>query len=197
MNKSQQSFRVTSRGGQPTSRPREDTAEVIRENRSRIESMARSNGLLREELLVEQRVSKDNSRRSKEVVDKLHDEGVLFARKIVEEVKKKELIAEQIEQCTQQLAENKKILLNPNGDKNSDLWRKIKEKEAELEKHLQNFNETHSSNKNLRMQINHLRKERSLYDKIYYNLEKDIMKKKEELICLIREVRKKEDEKKK
>jgi hypothetical protein len=47
------------------------------------------------------------------------------------------------------------------------------------------------------MQINHMRKERSLYDKIYYNLEKDIMKKKEELIGLIREVRKKEEEKNK
>ena len=159
--------------------------------------MARSNALLREELLVEQRVSKDNSRRAKEVIEKLHDEGVLYSRKIMEEVKKKELIAEQIAQCTQQLAENKKILLNPTGDKNSALWRRIKEKEAELEKHLQNFNETHSSNKNLRMQINHMRKERSLYDKIYYNLEKDIMKKKEELIGLIREVRKKEEEKNK
>jgi hypothetical protein len=32
-----------------------------------------------------------------------------------------------------------------------------------------------------------LRKERSLYDKIYYNLEMDIMRKKEELMSLIEE----------
>ena len=37
------------------------------------------------------------------------------------------------------------------------------------------------------MQINHLRKERSLYDKIYYNLEMDIMKKKKKLMGLIKE----------
>jgi len=37
------------------------------------------------------------------------------------------------------------------------------------------------------MQINHLRKERSLYDKIYYNLEMDIMKKKKKLMSLIKE----------
>jgi hypothetical protein len=120
MIKSLQSFRVTNRSVQSTARARgEATAEVIKENRSRIDDMARSNALLREELLVEQRVSKDNSRRAKEVIEKLHDEGVLYSRKIMEEVKKKELIAEQIAQCTQQLAENKKILLNPTGDKNS------------------------------------------------------------------------------
>lgn len=186
---------MTKRSALTAARQKEGTAEVIKENRSRIENMARSNALLREELLVEQRVSKDNGKRSKEVVEQLQASGVQFARQIAEEMKKRELIAAQTQQCREQLAANKKMLLNPDGDKNSALWRRIKEKEAELEKHLQNYNETHSSNKNLRMQINHLRKERSLYDKIYYNLEKDIMKKKEELISLIREVRKKEEEK--
>jgi hypothetical protein len=65
--------------------------------------------------------------------------------------------------------------------------REIKDKEGELEKNLQSYNEALSSNKNLRMQINHLRKERSLYDKIYYNLEMDIMKKKKKLMSLIKE----------
>lgn len=184
MNKSQSRFRVT----RTLRSSREATGEAIRSNRSRIDSMAKTNALLREELAVEQRVSKDNGKRAEEVVAGLQRDGVKFAQKIGEELKKKELIEAQIEQCKEQLVKNRELLKNPDGDKNSALWRQIKEKERELEKNLQNFNEVHSNNKNLRMQINHLRKERSLYDKIYYNLEKDIMKKKSRLIGLIRQV---------
>jgi hypothetical protein len=68
--------------------------------------------------------------------------------------------------------------------------------ESELEKKLLGYNEAMSNNKNLRGQINHLRKERSLFDKIYYNLEMDIMKKKQELMGLIEECDQKELEKK-
>jgi hypothetical protein len=64
-----------------------------------------------------------------------------------------------------------------------------------LEKKLQRYNEALANNKSLRNQINHLRKERSLYDKIYYNLEMDIMRKKEELMLLIEEADNMEKEK--
>lgn len=191
MSTSQTRLRVTR-----TVRPaRDDTGETIRSNRSRIDAMAKTNALLRDELAVEQRMSKDNGRRAEEVVAGLQREGVKYAQKIGEELKKKELIEAQIYQCKDQLLRNKELLKNPDGDKNSALWRNIKEKERELEKNLQNFNEVHSNNKNLRMQINHLRKERSLYDKIYYNLEKDIMKKKAKLINLIKQVDIKSEEK--
>jgi DNA repair exonuclease SbcCD ATPase subunit len=191
MSKSQSQFRVT-RGSRTL---REDGGDLIKANKSRVELMMKSNAILREELQVEQRAAKDNSRRAEEVIAQLQKEGVKYAQKISEEVKKKELIESQIMQCKEQLARNKELLKNPDIDRNSAVWRQIKEKEGELEKNLQNFNEVHSKNKNLRMQINHLRKERSLYDKIYYNLEKDIMKKKEKLIQLIRIVDQREAEK--
>ena len=73
--------------------------------------------------------------------------------------------------------------------------RQIKQKEYELEKKLQRYNEALANNKNLRNQINSLRKERTLYDKIYNNLELDIMNKKNELLKLI-EVSDKLEEKK-
>jgi hypothetical protein len=63
--------------------------------------------------------------------------------------------------------------------------RQIKQKEYELEKKLQRYNEALANNKHLRNQINSLRKERTLYDKIYNNLELDIMNKKNELLKLI------------
>jgi len=75
--------------------------------------------------------------------------------------------------------------------------RSIKEKEYELEKNRLSFNEALSTNKALRKQINDLRKERSLFDKIYYNLEMDIMKKKDRLMKLIEEADKKDHQKNK
>lgn len=75
--------------------------------------------------------------------------------------------------------------------------RDIKDRELELEKKLLSYNEALSANKQLRTQINHLRKERSLFDKIYYNLETEIMKKKERLLELIEECDSKERAKRK
>jgi len=81
------------------------------------------------------------------------------------------------------------------GNQSTTLSRQIKQKEYELEKKLQRYNEALANNKNLRNQINSLRKERTLYDKIYNNLELDIMNKKNELLKLI-EVSDKLEEKK-
>ena len=75
--------------------------------------------------------------------------------------------------------------------------RDIKDRELELEKKLLSYNEALSTNKQLRTQINHLRKERSLFDKIYYNLETEIMKKKERLLELIEDCDAKEHAKRK
>lgn len=59
--------------------------------------------------------------------------------------------------------------------------------EYEKEKKLQRYNEALANNKHLRNHINHLRKERSLYDKIFYNLELQILRKKKTLLKLIEE----------
>ena len=74
--------------------------------------------------------------------------------------------------------------------------RDVRDREYELEKNLLSYNEALSTNKTLRKQINDLRKERSLFDKVYYNLEMDIMKKKKKLMDLIEDADKKEKVKK-
>ena len=173
-------------------RKEEEVADTLKQNRSRIEEMRNSNNVLREELETERRLAEKNTKLTEETIIKLQKEGVYYAQRVTEELKKKELIAQHIEECRRRVDANKSLLRNPEGDHGSSLWREIREKEGVLEKNLQAFNEAHSSNKNLRSQINHLRKERSLYDKVYYNLEMDIMKKKERLMKLIAEADKKE-----
>lgn len=122
MSKSQAHFRVKNRSVNSVRTHREDTSELIKDNKSRIEEMKKSNAVLREELDNERKVSERNSRQAEEAILKLQKEGVYYSQRINEELRKKEMIGQQIEQCKQQIERNRQLLNKPEGEKNSNLW---------------------------------------------------------------------------
>ncbi len=63
--------------------------------------------------------------------------------------------------------------------------RKIKSLENKLDKQLQKFNQAVAQNKNLREQIDALRRERVVFDNIYKKLETELKKKKDDMMKII------------
>ncbi len=62
------------------------------------------------------------------------------------------------------------ISSKPESRKSEDIKRKIKSQEYKLDKLKQKFNQTIAQNKQLKDQIDALRRERVIFDKIYKNL---------------------------
>lgn len=92
---------------------------------------------------------------------------------------------QEIKLTEEELKSKKELLRKIDGGQVGALSKQIKQKENELDKKLQRYNEALAFNKQLRTQINNLRKERTLYDNIYNQLEVDILNKKNELLNLI------------
>ena len=70
-------------------------------------------------------------------------------------------------------------------ESNEDVARKIKSLENRLDKQLQKFNQAVAQNKNLREQIDALRRERVVFDNIYKKLETELKKKKDDMMKII------------
>eukprot|EP00830_Metopus_es_P012781 TRINITY_DN2941_c0_g1_i1.p1 TRINITY_DN2941_c0_g1~~TRINITY_DN2941_c0_g1_i1.p1 ORF type:complete len:481 (-),score=176.59 TRINITY_DN2941_c0_g1_i1:8-1450(-) len=70
------------------------------------------------------------------------------------------------------------VATRPENRKSDDIKRKIKSQEYKLDKLKQRYNQTIAQNKQLKDQIDALRRERVIFDKIYKNLESELKQKK-------------------
>lgn len=90
-----------------------DTSELIKSNRSKIEKLQMSNQVLIEEIENEKKVTQRNANEAAKAIAKLKQQGTQFSEQIREELRKKELIASQIEECKIQIEKNRDLLKNP------------------------------------------------------------------------------------
>lgn len=100
-----------------------DTSDLIKSNRSKIEKLQKSNQVLLEEIDNEKKLTQRNASEAAKAIAKLKMEGNQFAEQIREELRKKELIASQIEECKIQIEKNRDLLKNPeDSNGTSGLW---------------------------------------------------------------------------
>lgn len=165
-----------------------------------IESLKTETKKLREQLCL------DNLQQSNLGVEteiaRLQEQGDNFARKIEIEKKKIAELDQQILTMSTKLKEQREAIGGAQGAKetNEGIARKIKSLENKLDKSLQKYNEAIAHNKQLREQIDKLRKERVVYDSIYKKLEEELQSKKEEMKQIVKKgykAKKKRDEAKK
>lgn len=165
-----------------------------------IETLKTETKKLREQLCL------DNLQQSNLGVEteiaKLQEQGDNFARKIEIEKRKIADLDSKISLMTEKLKAQREAIGGKQGAKetNEGIARKIKSLENKLDKSLQKYNEAIAHNKQLREQIDKLRRERVVYDSIYKKLEEELQSKKDEMKAVVKKgykAKKKRDEAKK
>ena len=122
MNKSSAQYRVKNRSTNSVRGQKDETSDLIKLNRSKIEDIRKSNAVLKEELENEKKVCDRNSRQAEDAILKLQKEGVYYSQRINEELRKKDIIAQEIEHCKQQIEKNRNLLNKPEGVEDSGSW---------------------------------------------------------------------------
>ena len=151
-----------------------------------IENLKTETTKLREQLCLD-KLQQSNLGIETEIA-RLQDQGDTFARRI--EIEKKKIIGldEEIALMTDKLKAQREAIGGAQGAKetNEGITRKLKSLEHKLDKSLQKYNEAIAYNKQLREQIDKLRKERVVYDNIYKKLEEELQSKKEEMKIVVK-----------
>merc|ERR1711959_213316 len=154
-------------------------------------------------------ISKENARLQKEVQKKeekpkvdmrqqemmrLNDQLDVYTRKIEVEQRKVAELNSQIEETKHNIKLQQDQILEWSGrsgvanaakDSNMAIQKQIRQLENRLEKALVKFNEALAHNKELREEIDGLRRERVVFDSIYKKLEKELDQKKKEMANII------------
>lgn len=108
--------------------------------------------------------------------------------KIEEERKKQsdstlKTLQEQIGRCRERMGTLGGV--NAARETNESVLKQIKVLESRLDKALQKFNDTVATNKDLRYQIDYLRRERAVFDNIYRKLERELQDRKKHIATMI------------
>eukprot|EP00397_Hematodinium_sp_SG-2012_P020541 GEMP01021167.1.p1 GENE.GEMP01021167.1~~GEMP01021167.1.p1 ORF type:complete len:541 (+),score=178.19 GEMP01021167.1:71-1693(+) len=170
----------------------EDSQGIIRKQRSTIEKLTRENRQMKQELQENRALAGPKSEHkmgqeklgqimeAKETVEK----RLLIEEDIKERIDSKKALADK---KLQQLREKvtKKGGLDSSKDNFMAINKQIRVLENRLDKALQKFNESVATNKELREQIDGLRRERVVFDNIYKKLEAELQQKKKEMANII------------
>lgn len=154
-------------------------------------------------------INKENSRLQKEVTKKeeqphvdvrqqemmrLNDQLDVYTRKIEVEQRKVAELSAQVEEVKDNIDTQQRDILDWSGrsgvanaakDSNQAIQKQIRQLENRLEKALVKFNEALAHNKELRQEIDGLRRERVVFDSIYKKLERELDHKKKEMANII------------
>merc|ERR1711988_1143384 len=154
-------------------------------------------------------ISKENARLQKEVAKKeekpkvdmrqqemmrLNDQLDTYTRKIEVEQRKVAELSAQVEEVKTNIKTQQVDILEWSGrsgvanaakDSNQAIQKQIRQLENRLEKALVKFNEALAHNKELRQEIDGLRRERVVFDSIYKKLERELDHKKKEMANII------------
>ena len=170
----------------------EDAQGVIRKQRATIEKLTRENRKMKQDL-NDARASPSNRAEQKLSAEKLSrttEQKDTLDRRLQEEAERATKLDEQTELIQTRLAQIRSEMAK-RGGKNA-----VKEIETGIQKNigilenrlntaLQKFNETITANKELRVHIDGLRRERQVFDGIYKKLEAELAGKKREMANII------------
>jgi len=166
----------------------EDSQSTIRRQRATIEQLKADNSKLKEQLQLETKSGiKAPTPQEQQEISRLHDLADTYTRKI--ELEKRRL--EELDQA-EALAAAKSLEqrknnggVNAGRDHHLQVQRQVKVLEERLHKAIVKFNEALAHNKDLRDEIDNLRRERVVFDQIYKKLDKELQQKKGEMARVI------------
>jgi len=117
----------------------------------------------------------------------LHDQGDLYTQKIEVENRNVKAMDEQIQLLKQKVLYQRKHMggVNAARENQSMIQKQIRILENRLDKALVKFNEALAHNKQLREEIDNLRRERVVFDNIYRKLERELHDKKKQMANII------------
>ena len=154
--------------------------ETTRRQRAQIEKLTLANTNLQQELSLETKYATLASNPAAAAqIAKLQDQADMYTRKIELEKKRTEEIDKQIEMMQKKVMEQRKRMggVNAAKENNQQIKKQIKILENRLDKALQKYNESLAGNKQLRSNIDSLRRERIVFDQIYKKLENELQEK--------------------
>jgi len=151
-------------------------------NKTSIDTIKKSNAAMRDELNAEMRLSSLTNAQTGSKIAKLQEKGTYYARQIEIEAKKLHDLERQIEIVNASISDKRAKLQKVEGNSSDSLGKQIKQLERKLDKTLQKHNEILADNRQLKEEIDHLRRERVTFDKIYKKLEVELQEKKKTLL---------------
>merc|ERR1712188_272511 len=158
--------------------------EIAKETRN-LESVQKENSRLQKEVAKKEEKPKVDMRQQEMM--RLNDQLDVYTRKIEVEQRKVVELNSQIEETKHNIAAQQKDILlwsgrsgvaNAAKDSNQAIQKQIRQLENRLERALVKFNEALAHNKELREEIDGLRRERVVFDSIYKKLERELDHKK-------------------
>lgn len=170
----------------------EDSQGIIRKQRATIEKLTRENRQMKQELQESRAIAgpKSDLKIGQEKLAKIVEQKESIEKRIQIEDENKVRLDERTaltEKKMQQLRDmlTKKGGLDSSKDNIQAVNKQIRVLENRLDKGLQKFNEAVATNKELRDQIDGLRRERVVFDNIYKKLEAELQQKKKEMANII------------
>lgn len=150
---------------------------VVEKQRAAIDKLRQQNARLKEDLLLENKFSvRPSNAGATQLINKLQDEADLYTRKIQLERRKVLMLQQQLGELTNKLGTTRNAMgsIFSAKEKSQALQKQIKILENRLEKQYIKYNEAITYNKQLREQIDNLRRERLMFEAINANLDKEL-----------------------
>ncbi|PNH02947.1 Coiled-coil domain-containing protein 63, partial [Tetrabaena socialis] len=163
---------------------------VLEKQRSAIDKLRAQNEQLKTELLLENKFSvRPGDPFAQALINRLQDEGDLLARKIVLEMRKSKMLDQQVGDMGSTLTTTRNNMggIFSAKDQSTAVQKRIKLLENRLEKAYVKYNQSITHNKQLREQINNLRRERIMFESIHSNLERELAKLKRDMADMIQQ----------
>jgi chromosome segregation ATPase len=164
--------------------PQNSKLDVKNQNsisKSNIDTIKKTNAAMRDELNAEARLSSMTNAQTGSKIAKLQEKGTFYAKQIEVEAKKLHDLERQIDIVQASVNDKRAKLQKVEGTSSDSLGKEIKKLERTLDKTLQKHNEILAENRQLKEEIDHLRRERVTFDKIYKKLEGELQDKKKTL----------------
>eukprot|EP00331_Platyophrya_macrostoma_P023331 CAMPEP_0176452010 /NCGR_PEP_ID=MMETSP0127-20121128/28251_1 /TAXON_ID=938130 /ORGANISM="Platyophrya macrostoma, Strain WH" /LENGTH=376 /DNA_ID=CAMNT_0017840323 /DNA_START=19 /DNA_END=1145 /DNA_ORIENTATION=- len=149
----------------------------LSETKKNLSSMKNQSAHLHEELENDARINSQNQAALESKMSKLQGTGIMYAKRMEIENKLNSDLEREIEYTQKELRDQHQAVMKVENLDASGLTRVIKQLEHQYEKTMQNHNEGIANNRQLKEEINTLRRERVIYDNIYAQFEVEMKKK--------------------
>lgn len=162
----------------------------VRRHRESIEKIKHLNGILKQSLARESRESRMTANLTTSVeMQKLQEQAEMYGKKIESERRKINNLDRDITEMEYKNLDQRQKMGGVNASKENHqlISKQIKILENRLDKALVKFNESLAANKQLRQQIDTLRRERVVFDGIYKKLERELHEKRKEMAAIIKD----------
>lgn len=166
----------------------EESQSLLRKQQGTIDKLRKDNDGLKSDIAMIMRSSnKPMSATQLEALQKMQDSGDRYANSIDFERKNIQTMEEQIQIMKQKVLSQRKAMggVNASKDNHFMIQKQIRILENRLEKALVKFNEAIAHNKDLRHEIDDLRRERVVFENVYRKMERELQDRKRQMAEII------------